>query len=1334
MSDRKEIVIVLGMHRSGTSGITNYIAQLGYDPGNNLMAANHDNVKGYYEDIDIYNFNEEILDYLGLTWQDIEHNTFRKINLLYSIIWDKFGERGIAILNQKLKKSDRIVIKDPRFCILLTIWEKIFTEINASVFRVFVLRNPLDVMKSLQHRNGFSKDKANKLWFYYNISCIKDSKKELHIINFEDFVDNKSNLFEKLSKFSSKHQLINPVKDVLDKKMIHHNSTVLENQEFGKENPQIISFYSEISSNRIINSDIDYTKYEYYSNPLLNKNIEKLISNLFTHLKSNNTLNKPSPIQYIHKAGEQILQFDIQKNTTADTFNIFLCDKPIILHLKSIEVISNGEVLAIDQYSGNYILNEQNKLLFNTNKPKLIFELDSPMLIQKINVDCVIIDDTSFINNIISIIDKHIKISDLFDGKGFSTLFYEQLNTINSKIDNTQAKLVNHITNKIESQYGEVIEKTLHFFQSQIDEINTLNKDQFDQNRILIQELKNGFLIEKEKSVNLHKENKNLTKQIYEIAASLKVEKYKNADILDRKKALKVDYHVLLNDYDLLKSKLEESNNNYKIVQAQLKEEIKKSKYLYSLKLAHDLKAYGLKQKEADLDADLKKVYNSYSWKLTYPLRKFYEYLFIKPKRLKTILSKELKFGIEHLRKKGVVSFFNRLYWYIRGYRLKIEIDKKKNKRNVYNSTKSSSDITTIIELPKYSTPLVSIIIPVYNQWEYTYKCIKSIYENTLGVPYEIIVADDVSDDETIYIKKTIKNLIVVRNKKNLKFVLNNNNAAKYAKGKYIHFLNNDTLVHPNWLTSLLEILEKDKNAGIVGSKLVYPDGKLQEAGGIIWNDASGWNYGRLDDPDKPEYNYLRETDYISGASFLIKKEIWEELNGFDELFIPAYYEDTDLAFRARAKGYKVIYQPLSIVTHFEGISNGKNLNEGLKKYQVENAQKFKHRWKQTLEKEQSANAVDVFLAKDRSFHKKQVLVIDHYVPHFDKDAGSRSTYNYLLLLVKMGFKVTFIGDNFFKHEPYTQILQQTGIEVLYGNFYYKNIQNWLQENGRYFNFAILHRIHIAPKYIPVLKKYSKAKLFYVGHDLEFLSSQRKYELTKDKKHLTDSKKFQTTEFEIFNSVDTILPFSTYEASYIEKLVPHKSIQTIPVYFYEKVTKLSRAYNNRDHLLFVAGFGHPPNVDAAIWLAKDIFPLISKKLPHLKLFIVGSNPTAEIKDLTNENIIVTGYVDDKTLKDFYYKSRVAVLPLRFGAGVKGKLIESCYYQIPSVITTVASEGVPDIEKYAIIEDTAEAFAEKVIDLYNNSTLWHEQSKKCREIIQNHYTEESIISIFKRHFK
>lgn len=318
------------------------------------------------------------------------------------------------------------------------------------------------------------------------------------------------------------------------------------------------------------------------------------------------------------------------------------------------------------------------------------------------------------------------------------------------------------------------------------------------------------------------------------------------------------------------------------------------------------------------------------------------------------------------------------------------------------------------LKIPQWDNLQVSIVIPVYNQFEYTYLCIQSIIKNSGEIHYEILIADDCSNDLTVYIEQVISGLRVIRNAENLRFLRNCNNAAKYAKGKYILFLNNDTQVQENWLAPLIELIERDRTIGMVGSKLVYPDGRLQEAGGILWKDGSAWNYGNRSDPDLPEYNYVKEVDYISGAAIMIRRELWEEIGGFDERFAPAYYEDTDLAFEVRKHGYKVVYQPFSVVVHFEGVSNGTNTSQGQKSYQVENAHKFYEKWKDVLHAEHFENAQCVFSARDRSRNKETVLVIDHYIPTYDKDAGSRSMDYYLKLLVDLGLNVKFLGDNFY--------------------------------------------------------------------------------------------------------------------------------------------------------------------------------------------------------------------------------------------------------------------------------------------------------------------------------
>ncbi|NBI70676.1 glycosyltransferase [Clostridiaceae bacterium] len=638
---------------------------------------------------------------------------------------------------------------------------------------------------------------------------------------------------------------------------------------------------------------------------------------------------------------------------------------------------------------------------------------------------------------------------------------------------------------------------------------------------------------------------------------------------------------------------------------------------------------------------------------------------------------------------------------------------------------------------PRAENPTVSIIIPVYNQIRYTYLCLQSILLHTPDVSYEVIIADDVSTDATAHLGEFAENLVIRRNETNQGFLRNCNQAARAARGRYLMFLNNDTQVTDNWLSSLVSLIESDPSIGMVGSKLIYPDGRLQEAGGIIWSDGSGWNYGRLDNPDKAEYNYVKDVDYISGAAILIGADLWRQIGGFDERFAPAYCEDSDLAFEVRKAGRRVVYQPLSRVIHFEGVSNGTDVNgSGLKRYQVENSRKLKEKWSGEL-KRQCVNTgnPNPFRARERSMGKPVILVVDHYVPTFDKDAGSKTTFQYLKMFLKMGYAVKFLGDNFLHEEPYTTVLQQMGIEVLYGQEYVAGIWDWLDRNGKEIAIAYLNRPHIAAKYVDYIAEHTDMKIIYYGHDLHFLREFREYELTGDLKKRRDSEYWKSVEFSLMHKAAV-----SYYPSEVEIQAIRAADETVPVkaitayVFDEFLEDVNRDFAKREGLLFVGGFAHPPNADAVLWFAREIFPKIRERL-DVTFYVVGSRVTEEIRALESpgNGIAVKGFVSEEELSALYQSCRIVVVPLRYGAGVKGKVVEAVYNGAPVVTTSVGSEGIPDVEQALVIEDTAEAFADAVVSLYGDRKRLEALSDAARDYIRRHFSTEAAWSVIRDDF-
>ena len=635
-------------------------------------------------------------------------------------------------------------------------------------------------------------------------------------------------------------------------------------------------------------------------------------------------------------------------------------------------------------------------------------------------------------------------------------------------------------------------------------------------------------------------------------------------------------------------------------------------------------------------------------------------------------------------------------------------------------------------EFKQENAPLVSIVVPVYNQYHYTHLCLWSILQNTPDVPYEIILADDGSTDETQTIGDRIKNIHIVRPDQNLRFLKNCNNAAQYAKGKYILFLNNDTQVQPNWLKPLVDLMESDAKIGMVGSQLLYPDGKLQEAGGIVLQDANGWNYGRNDYPIKGEYNYLKEVDYISGAAIMLKKDLWQELGGFDERFTPAYYEDADLAFQVRQKGLKVVYQPKSKVIHFEGKSNGTDLTSGQKQYQVVNKQKFYDKWKDVLNRE-NGTTEDIFLARDRSLHKKTLLFIDCSVLTYDQDTGSRAALQYLEFFVKHGLNVKFLAQYRGPQDYHLDKMQQVGAEVIcLQDTNDSAFKKWLCANGKYIDYIYLNRPLVAEHYFAKLREYTNAKIIYQGVDLHCARLKEQYELTHDKKILKECQRLEKIEKTLIPQMDVVTFYSDEEIKTMQQWGITKPMDDVPLYLFEAQQMQQYSYNasGRSDIMFIGGYHHHPNVDAALFLVKHVMPSVWEKMPNLKVHLVGSYPPDDVVALASENVIVHGFVSDDELEQLYAKIKLSVIPLRFGAGVKGKVLESVYHKVPVLTTPVGVQGIPDAFCLCV-QETPEQLSEKIVALYSDDALLNTMSEKSKQFIEQHYSEKAVFEKFSK---
>lgn len=618
--------------------------------------------------------------------------------------------------------------------------------------------------------------------------------------------------------------------------------------------------------------------------------------------------------------------------------------------------------------------------------------------------------------------------------------------------------------------------------------------------------------------------------------------------------------------------------------------------------------------------------------------------------------------------------------------------------------------IPQYFKIPKCSdAPLVTIIVPAYNQWEYTRACIYSIIKSEPLLDCEIIIADDHSTDRTCKATEILPGVIVAKPQQNLGFLRNCNHAAKIARGKFIYFLNNDTQITPGAISTLIDLYEKHPDAGIIGSKLIYPNGRLQEAGGILWKDATGWNYGRNKDPSLPEYNYLKESDYVSGASLMISKELWINVGGFSEEFTPAYYEDCDLAYKVRAENKKVYYQPNSVVVHFEGVSNGRNTSTGIKAHQTINQGKFFEKWGKVLGAESFKSGQNLFSARDRSRNRKTVVFIDHYIPMPDHDTGSRTLFQYIALAVNQGHNIKFIGANFNYNKKYAEPLEAIGVEILCGEYYRDNWRSWLKENANAIHSIFICRPHITEFFLLDLRKSCpNAWISYFCVDLHYLREEREFQLTKNPASLARSQDWKAREESIIEKTDCFLTISNDEERIIRSRFPDKPIVTFPVFYWENWDGYRPKPENRFGFIFVGGFSHLPNIDGTTWFLDEVWPLILQSIPEAQFNVVGSNTPEKLIKRSDKGLKLWGHVTDAKLDELYALSRVAVVPIRYGAGVKGKTIEAMRNGLPISATTIAIEGLPNLPEIIKPWDTPEKLAANCILLHENSSAWHAQ--------------------------
>lgn len=627
------------------------------------------------------------------------------------------------------------------------------------------------------------------------------------------------------------------------------------------------------------------------------------------------------------------------------------------------------------------------------------------------------------------------------------------------------------------------------------------------------------------------------------------------------------------------------------------------------------------------------------------------------------------------------------------------------------------------LPLPASEAPKVSVIIPAYNNFRMTYECLESIAANPPETSFELILVDDGSTDETALAGLLLPESVVIeRQKTNNGFIAACNRGAQIARGEYLLFLNNDTLVQPGWLDELAWTFKRTDNVGIVGSQLLSEDGKVQDTGGIVWRLGDAWNWGRDADPEDPRFRHMRDADYVSGAALMIRKDLFLALGGFDAYYAPAYYEDTDLAFRVRDAGKRVVVQPASRIVHREGSTSGTDTaGPGVKRYQTVNQAKFYRRWRSRL-LHHRINGEEPSKEAERSVVRRAYF-IDNCAPTPDIDAGSNVAVQHMLALIALGYKVTFIAaDNMARHDPYTANLERYGIECPHSPFCLSTEQLF-REHRTAPDLIFIHRFDNAEKYAGMARIYfPKATIVYSVADLHFLRLDREASVTGRREAGLESQLMKGRELAAMQRADVVISHSPYEVDLLKHIAP--GIKARVLGWAVPLRKLKTPVERRSGIAFVGGYQHRPNVDAALHLVSELMPLIRAAGLPIRCYLGGSRMPPEISELRDADVEIVGFVPD--LAGLFEQVRCTVAPLRYGAGVKGKVLDSLAFGLPCVMTEIAAEGLELPADLAwLVARGPEEFAEKVVALHRDNDLANSLREAGQAFIRDRFAFDVI---------
>jgi GT2 family glycosyltransferase len=602
---------------------------------------------------------------------------------------------------------------------------------------------------------------------------------------------------------------------------------------------------------------------------------------------------------------------------------------------------------------------------------------------------------------------------------------------------------------------------------------------------------------------------------------------------------------------------------------------------------------------------------------------------------------------------------------------------------------------------------MVSVIVPTMSQATHLATCLASLQQYApAGSSHEIVVVLNGATPAVRDVARTTAGIRIVESAVNRGFAGGCHLGVRASSGAFLTFLNDDVRVTRAWLDPLLETMRDRPRAGAVGPRVLGADDTVQEVGSIIWRDGSTRPLGRGLPASSLSWRWRRRVDYASACALLVRREAWDAVGGFDEGYHPAYYEDVDFCLALERSGYEVWVDPRSDVVHAESASTDPPFKRFLF---ARHHARLAERWPAALadrvrapvDEGQLAGAERTAVERLQAFDRR-VLVVDDRVPRHGLGSGFDRMADAVLALAAAGMQVRCVSMEM--APEFVPALAAAGVEVLDDP-----ADDVLARELPASDVVIVSRPNNAARVQAVLATLPPGRRPRYVYDAEALYHRRL-----DRQASLEAGEaaavlraqctyWRTVECGVAAHADAIVCVSRDEAAFFERSgAPDVRVQTP---WLRQASLTDGTLAGRADIGLVAGWlagAGSPNGDALEWFASEVLPLIAKEVPWVRLRVTGTLPSS-LQHLEGLHVRAEGFVDD--LAGFYRHLRVAVAPLRFGAGVKLKTVEAVQHGVPVVATSVGAEGLESLGDAVVVRDAPDAFAEAIVLRLLDAAVW-----------------------------